>query len=161
MFHKIFLIAASLMFFGYTSQENREYTREYFASGQLKAEGWVQNGMKTDYWKIYHPNGKKSAEGHFRNNEMVNYWHFYTKSGKPEREGHFKNGKMGDWWLFYDQNGKINHKCQLKDGQKNGYCLKYRDEELTSAEKYSNGRKVKEWFSFSSFRKENKLSDLK
>jgi hypothetical protein len=35
------------------------------------------------------------------------------------------------------------------------------DEELKSAEKYKNGKKIKEWFSFNSFKKENKLSDLK
>ena len=161
MFLKTLLIAVFMMLCGSLSQETREYSREYYASGQLKAEGWLQNAMKTAYWKTYYPNGVKSSEGHFRSNKKVNYWHFYTESGKPEKEGHFKNGEMGDWWLFYDKNGTINHKCQLKNGKKNGYCLKYRDDALTSAEKYSDGHKIKEWFSLRSFRKENSFSDLR
>ncbi|MEX0360480.1 MAG: toxin-antitoxin system YwqK family antitoxin [Allomuricauda sp.] len=101
------------------------------------------------------------AQGHYKNNEREGYWYFHDQLGKLEMEGHFKKGEKVNWWLFYDENGKINHKCQLKNGIKNGYCLKYTDEELKSAEKYKNGKKIKEWFSFGSFRKENKLSDLK
>ena len=61
----------------------------------------------------------------------------------------------------YDTKGRINHKCQLNNGKKNGYCLKFENEELVSAEKYQNGEKIKEWFSFVDFQRENKLSDLK
>jgi len=68
---------------------------------------------------------------------------------------------MANWWLYYDATGKIQHKCQLINGVKNGYCLKYKKEKLASAEKYSNGKKIKEWYSLSSFKKENSLSDLK
>ena len=77
------------------------------------------------------------------------------------QEGHFINDEKINWWLFYDNQGRINHKCQLSKGVKNGYCLKYVDNELTSAEKYNNGKKVKEWSSFGAFKKENSISDLK
>lgn len=65
------------------------------------------------------------------------------------------------WRLFYDENGNINHKCLLMDGIKNGYCLKYVGEELKTAEKFKDGKKIKEWFSFASFKKDHNLSDLK
>lgn len=161
MLPKILLLASIFLLSGNTSTERGMYHRDYYPSGQLKAEGWLQNGAKTNYWKFYHPNGILSEEGHYQSSQREKYWHFYSETGKPEKEGHYKNGKMTDWWLFYDRNGKINHKCQLRNGKKNGYCLKYKNEELTSAEKYSNGEKIKEWYSFSSFRKENSVSDLK
>jgi hypothetical protein len=44
---------------------------------------------------------------------------------------------------------------------KNGYCLKYENEELVATEKYQNGKKIMEWFNFIDFQRENKLSDLK
>ena len=94
-------------------------------------------------------------------NVREGYWYFYDNTGKLEMEGHMQSGQKVNWWLFYDENGAINHKCQLKNGIKNGYCLKYKNETLKSAEKFHNGQKVKEWYSFGSFRKENKLSDLK
>ena len=139
----------------------KEYHREYHSNGVLKAEGWKVGESKEQFWKFYFPSGTIKEQGHFKNDLRVGYWYFYTQDGKLNMEGHYAEGGMAKWWLFYDKNGKINHKCQLKDGIKNGYCLKYVDEELKSAEKFKNGKKIKEWFSFASFKRENKLSDLK
>lgn len=139
----------------------RVYDRSYHDNGKLAAQGWKENGEKEDFWKFYYPNGNLMEQGHYMMNLRNGYWYFYDQNGSLEMEGHMINGQKANWWLFYDKNERINHKCQLKDGIKNGYCLKYMDEELKSAEKYRNGKKVKEWFNFRSFRKENKLSDLK
>ncbi len=143
------------------SDVSKEYVRNYYGNGTLKSEGWLDVQGKQDYWKFYYENGEVMQMGHFNNNLKRGYWYFYTSNGILEKEGHFIDGKMNLWWLFYDVNGQIDHKCQLKNGQKNGYCLKYDHEEITSAEKYRNGTKIKEWFDFDSFRKENKLSDLR
>ncbi len=137
------------------------YHKEYYDTGIVKAEGWINNGIKTGYWKFYHDNGVVSEKGNFENNRRSKYWYFYNAKKIKTAEGHYQNGKRYNWWLFYDAKGKINHKCQLSNGMKNGYCLKYMNTKLTSAEKYKNGKKIKEWFSFSSFRRENNLSDLK
>lgn len=150
-----------LVLFVLVSVPKKEYHREFHENGRLKAQGWKVGEVKEDFWKFYHPNGKLMEQGHYRKNERTGYWYFYNPLGKLDMEGHYIKGGRVKWWLFYDAKGKVDHKCQLKNGIKNGYCLKYMDEELKSAEKYRNGKKIKEWFSFSSFRKENKLSDLK
>lgn len=137
------------------------YHRDYHENGTIKEQGWKLGDIKEDFWKYFYPNGNIMEQGHYKMNQRSGYWFFYTQNGKLEMEGHMVNDKKVNWWLFYDEKGKINHKCQLKDGIKNGYCLKYIDEELKSAEKFQNGKKIKEWFSFTSFKKENKLSDLK
>lgn len=160
MFTKLGFLVVMVLLFGNLSEEYGTYHKEYYETGKLKEEGWLKNGIKTDYWKFYYPNGTLSEEGHYKNDKRENYWHFYRTNGKPLEEGHFKNGLRTDWWLFYDTNGKINHKCQLQFGKKNGYCLRYINQKLTSAEKYDNGKKIKEWFSFGSFKRENNLSDL-
>ena len=156
----MFRIGLILLLFLASSNE-KMYHREYHQNGQLKAQGWKLGDSKENFWKYYFPNGVLQQQGHYKMNRKTGYWYFYNTSGRLEMEGHMVAGKMVKWWLFYDENEKINHKCQLQDGIKNGYCLKYKDEKLTSAEKYHQGKKVKEWFTFSSFRKENKLSDLK
>ena len=119
------------------------------------------NGIKENYWKFYYPNGVTQKEGHFHQNKPINYWYFYYLNGNLESEGHYINGKKNNWWLFYDTMKKINHKCQLVNNQKNGYCLIYKNEKLIAASKYISGNKIKEWTNFASFKKENKLSDLK
>ena len=71
-------------------------------------------------------------------------------------------GASASFWARHgcDKKEKINHKCQLKDNQKNGYCLVYNNEKLVAASKYKAGKKLKEWTTFASFKRENNLSDL-
>ncbi len=160
MFANIFLVTAVLMTFGNPSETKSVYHKEYYRTGITKAEGWLHQGAKTGYWKFYHKNGKVSGQGHYKNGQRIKYWYFYDQRWVKTKEGHYKNGKKTNWWLFYDHKGRINHKCQLSAGIRNGYCLQFMNGELTSAEKYRNGKKVKEWFSFSGFKRENNISDL-
>lgn len=161
MFSKLFFIVTFLLFSGNPPEKKRTYYKEFYETGKIKKEGWLENGEKCDYWKFYHPTGKISEKGDYKTNLRKGYWYFFDEKGKITQEGHYENGNKTDWWSFYDANEKVNHKCQLSQGKKNGYCLKYMNEKLKSAVKYEDGKKVKEWYSFSSFKKENKLSDLK
>jgi antitoxin component YwqK of YwqJK toxin-antitoxin module len=120
----------------YSSAQN-DYQKNYFDNGTLASEGWLNGNQKADYWK------------------------FYYENGPLESEGHYVNDSKNKWWLFYDSEEKINHKCQLKNNIKNGYCLMYKNEKLISAVKFSERKKIREWIEFASFKKENKLSDLK
>ena len=152
-----------IIFFLYslTAIAQKTYQRNYNDNYHIISEGWIENNQKTKFWKFYHENGNRKKQGHFSENKEINYLKFYSKTGSLEKEGHFKNGKKNNWWLFYDTMEKVNHKCQLKDNQKNGYCLMYKNEKLIAASRYKSGKKLKEWTTFASFKRENKLSDLK
>lgn len=139
----------------------KKYYKAYYKNGQLKETGWILNANKTDYWKFYYKNGTLKKEGHFKDNLETKYWYFYSLNSSLEQEGHFKKGKKNNWWLFYDKKGFVNHKCQLKNNQKDGYCLIYKKKKLIKASKFKEGKKIKEWTDFSSFKKENNLNDLK
>lgn len=139
----------------------KQYQKNYYKDGALKSAGWIENGKKVNYWYHYHNNGKLKAKGHYNNNKRTKFWKFYGIKGNVESEGHFNNDQRVNWWIYYDKNGNINHKCQVKDNQKNGYCLMYTNAKLTSAVKYSSGKKIKEWRDLKSFKKENNLSDLR
>jgi len=161
MLSKLFFLITIFLFIGNPSGKGNMYHKEFYPTGYTKSEGWIKTDKKVGYWKFYHSNGSISMKGHYQNDRPEKYWYFYHKNGNLEKEGHYNNGKKRDWWLFYDEKGKVNHKCQLSNGRKNGYCLKYTHEKLTSAEKYANGKKIMEWFSLRSFKKENNLSDLR
>lgn len=154
----ILIIFIFLLSFNVSAQKT--YKRDYFNDGALSSEGWSDNDQKINYWKFYHANGKLKSEGHYKNNKRIKYWRTYRIDGSKQSEGHYDNGTKNKWWLFYDSEEKINHKCQLKNNQKNGYCLMYKNEKLVSAVKYSEGKKIKEWTDYRSFRKENSLKDL-
>tara|TARA_R110001632_G_scaffold18712_19_gene57706 strand:- start:6218 stop:6703 length:486 start_codon:yes stop_codon:yes gene_type:complete len=140
--------------------QKKTYHKAYYQDGKMKEEGWVKGDQKNGYWKFYHENGNIKSEGRFKNNLETKYWSFYRANQSKEKEGHFLLGKQNKWWLYYDDMGHINHKCQLKNNQKNGYCFIYKMEKMVKASKYQNGKKIKEWTDFKSFRKENSLSDL-
>ena len=160
MLKKISILLTLVVLWGFSADETT-YKKTFYANGKVKSEGWVRYNVKTGYWKFYHENGKISSQGHYEYDKKEKYWYFYNKNRVRVQEGHFINDEKINWWLFYDNQGRINHKCQLSKGVKNGYCLKYVNNELTSAEKYNNGKKIKEWSSFGAFKKENSISDLK
>lgn len=138
------------------------YHKNYYDSGALKSQGWLtHNKQKEGYWIYYYKNSKKQKSGSYHNNTPKGYWYFYNDAGTVIKEGHFSNGKKNGWWIFYNNTGNIIHKCQLHNGKKDGYCLKYRNNKILSAQKYDEGIKIKEWYDFSSFKKENDLSDLR
>lgn len=161
MLHRILISFLFVFVLPLTNNSESGYFKDFYESGKPKSEGWLVDEKKTGYWKFYHENGKTSEQGHYKYNRREKYWYFYSPNRIRIKEGNYLDGEMSSWWLFYDTKGRINHKCQLNNGKKNGYCLKYENEELVSAEKFQNGEKIKEWFNFVDFQRENKLSDLK
>lgn len=161
MLLKKFLICYLCFISLQASSQKKEYQKSYYENGTTKEEGWTKNNKRDGYWKSYYSNGQLKSQGRFKNDQKSKYWYFYRKNGSKISEGHFKNGKKSKWWLFYDGMGHIKHKCQLIDNHKNGYCLIYEMEKLIKASKYKEGKKIKEWTDFSSFKKENSLSDLR
>ena len=133
----------------------KDYKKEYYSNGQLKAEGWQQMQQKTDYWIFYHANGQVASKGHFKANKRDGYWHFYNPSGHKEKEGHFILDSAENWWIFYDIGTRNKSKFQYKDNQKNGFCLRYSKSKLIKAEKYHAGKKLAEWTSLREFRRDN------
>ena len=157
-----FILSFTLwFFFAEDTTSTKEYYKEYYSSGQLKSEGWISLNQKSGYWIYYFENGITAQEGHYKAGKKEDYWYFYFENGTVKKEGHYKQGSSVDWWIYYNKLGHIVHKCQLDRGVKNGYCLKYKDQKLRSAERYRNGNKINEWFDFSSFKRDNNLSDLK
>jgi antitoxin component YwqK of YwqJK toxin-antitoxin module len=158
LLEKTFILFAFIFIIGF-STEDSNYEKTYHDNGKVKSEGWVRYNVQIGYWRFYHNTGRVASQGHYEYGKKEKYWSFYDTNRVRTQEGHFINNKKVNWWLFYDKQGRINHKFQLNKEVKNGYCLKYIDNELTSAEKYSNGKTIKEWTSFGDYKKENSVSD--
>lgn len=139
----------------------KEYVKEFYPNGNLKQEGWVLKDKKINHWKFYYENGNLKKQGNFVGNLETKYWYFYRPNLVKEKEGFYQSGKKTKWWLFYNSKGQIHYKCQLENNKKNGYCLVYQNTKLIKASKYEEGKKIKEWRDFYSFKRENNLSDLR
>ena len=90
-------------------------------------------GQKKQYHKAYFADGTLKEEGWIKKDQKNGYWKFYHSNGNLESEGRFKNNEQTKYWYYYRENGS----------------------------KIKEGKKVKEWTDLASFKKENKLSDLR
>ena len=127
---KLLLLFLNVFFIGINLGE-KEYIREFYTNKKLKSEGWMQDNKKQDYW------------------------FFYSENGSKKEEGHFENDKKTNWWIYYNAKNKIVKKCEYKNDKLNGFTIIYKDNEIVKAEKYSSGKKMKEWESIAEFKKDN------
>ncbi len=114
------------------------------------------SGQKS-YFKDYFENGKIKSEGWLNQNQKEEYWFFYNENGTKKEEGHFVNNKKCKWWIFYNSKEKVSMKCEFENDKMNGLCIIYKNGGISRAEKYLNGKKIKEWNSVTEFKKDNPI----
>ena len=94
MFYKTIVIL--FVFVGVFTNE-KFYPKQYFDNGNIKAEGWLLNGQKIDYWKTYYKNGVLKEEGRYKAGKKVKYWYFYSTKATLLQEGHYNNDVKENW----------------------------------------------------------------
>ena len=113
------------------SSINEYYVKNYYSNGQMKEEGWMEQ------------------------NKKINYWFYYYENGNKKQEGHYKQNNKSNWWIFYDKKEKVIKKMEYKNDKPHGFSLIYENGDVVKAEKFLNGKLLKEWTSFSDFKKDN------
>ncbi len=142
------------------AQSVKVYKKNKIDSGVVTSEGWLFDGVKSDYWYTYNTDQNIYSEGHFKVGLKEKYWYFYQPNKKILKEGHYRNGLMCGWWVFYDNTGSIACKKQYDKDKKQGFCVLYAHGEVFKIEKYRNDIKVGEWTDLKSFELENELNEL-
>ncbi len=143
-----------ILFLNFLFLPEKQYDKTYFLNGKMKAEGWVVNNVKTDYWYFYYENGKIKEEGRYEKGQKTDYWKCYNPNGTKKMEGRFQLNQPHAWWLFY-ANGKLSAKVEYSNGQKNGLTLLFKNGDLYKAEKYQQDKKLGEWTSYEAYQKDN------
>ncbi|WP_010522202.1 toxin-antitoxin system YwqK family antitoxin [Aquimarina agarivorans] len=149
----IILLLATISFASFS--DGKIFVSESFPSGSKKAEGWMMNSKKMDYWHYFHENGNIKSKGNYTNNSKDGYWFYYNSNGKTAKEGHFNNGKTTKWWIFYNVNDYDKEKCLYQKDGITRFCLVYKNGKLVKACKYKNDVFSKQWTSISSFKRDN------
>lgn len=149
-----FLIKTIYFLFLFPSLETKkEYKKEYYDTGTLKEEGWVNNNLKEGYWIYFFNDGGTQKKGHYHKGKKQGYWYFYSQENVLLKEGHFNIGLKDNWWTFYER--KLLLKVQYKKNKRNGFGLVYHNKKLKKAIKFEEDKKVGEWSSLMSFRRDN------
>lgn len=105
-------------------------TRQYYANGQLRYEGYISGEMETDYWRFYYVNGRLRAHGEYKRGLKESWWEEYYENGKLKREGCYRDGRKTHYWTFYEPSGALIERVYFENGRqvkdKSVSCETYR-----------------------------------
>lgn len=116
--------------------------------GHKISEGIVDlEGKKEGSWKDFYYSGELRAEGAYRDSRRTGKWMFYYKNGSPEQEGSYLRGYPDGYWKWYYENGNILREESYFNGREDGEMIEYDiDGNIIAKGNFINGEKEGDWF---------------
>lgn len=132
----------------YYSMDGKVIGSKIYKNGVIVGEGIYDDyGLKQGYWKEYYDSGELKAEGTYKNYVKIGEWEYYHKNGKLEQTGKYINGKPDGEWLWYYESGNLLRKENFYAGIEQGYYTEYSDSGTVITEgNYIEGEKDGKWF---------------
>lgn len=119
--------------------------KEFYAEGQLRAEGMYSLGKRIGRWRFYHENGSVEQEGVYNNQgNPEGPWKWYYDNGTVLREESYRNGLSDGLYTEYDENGKVTTQGEYVDGLEEGFW-KYEYGDVREEGTYRGGKRNGEW----------------
>lgn len=119
--------------------------KEFYSSGELRAEGEYLDGRKLGDWVFYHQNGKIEQKGKFlKGAKPSGTWVWYYEKGSLLREEKFTNGLENGSMAEYNDSGRVITKGEYVDGEKEGFWTS-EDGDVREEGNYKNGQKDGDW----------------
>jgi uncharacterized protein len=116
--------------------------------GRKVSEGIVDlEGNKEGQWKDFYSSGELRAEGVYRENRRTGKWLFYFKNGTREQEGSYLRGLPDGYWKWYYDDGSLLREESYFNGREDGEMIEYDKEgNIIAKGDFINGEKEGEWF---------------
>ncbi len=128
--------------------EGNVVASKIYDGGIVLYEGIVDdNGMKQGPWKEYYPTGELKAEGMYKDNLKVSKWVYYYIEGNVEQTGNYIKGMPDGLWVWKYLNGQTWREEEYFQGLEDGSSVEYSDSGTVIARgQYIEGFKDGEWF---------------
>ena len=138
---------------GFTRKFNEEgeiIGSELFKDGYKIGEGiYDSQGFKQGKWKEFYITGELKAEGEYLNDKKIGEWIYYYQNAKIEQRGKFgKDGKpTGDWKWYYESGNVLRTESFLR-GLPEGEMVEYTDSSsIVTKGTYVDGEQEGPWIS--------------
>lgn len=124
-----------LIMIGCDKDSNME--REFYPSGELKAEATFKNGVQHGDYRIYYENGKLEEKGRYENGKLVDTVYSYYPSGVLEMKSPKLDSLIRVVTTAYYPSGKLKSKVNIVIDIKRGEgYLYYEENEILKAYLY-------------------------
>lgn len=134
----------------YYSEEGKIINSKVYKDGELIGEGvYDEKGYQQGKWKEYYPSGELRAEGEYIDGRRNGDWVFYHQNGKIEQKGKFlKGAKPSGNWVWYYESGNLLREEKFTAGLEEGTMTEYNDSgRLITKGDYVEGEKEGLWMS--------------
>jgi len=112
----------AIIFIGCDSTEVR---KEFYNSGELRDEYYVEKGQLNGPYKTYYKNGVLKAQLNFKNDKPNGLKKLYTKEGLLKSEEQFIDGELNGVVKEYNKNGDVIAKSEFIKGKQDGKTIEY------------------------------------
>ena len=128
--------------------EGNVISSKIYNNGVVLFEGIVdENGLKQGMWKEYYETGELKAEGRYKDNLKVALWNYYYIQGTMEQTGSYVRGLPDGLWIWTYQNGQTWREEEYESGFEEGSSIEYSDSgTVITKGNYVEGFKEGEWF---------------
>lgn len=112
------------------------YSKNYFATGQLRSEGNYRKGKAEGNWKFYFRHGGISSEYQYVNNALNGIAKEYFPSGELKIECEYKEGQLHGYYREYYRNGQVKSEGWYQDGNREQQWLSYYNDGTRKSDYY-------------------------
>ena len=121
---------------------------EMFEKGHLTARGRLDElRRKQGPWKEFYATGELRAEGNYENDKKVGVWKYLYIDGKLEQNGSYVNGKPNGTWKWYYENGSLLREESYLSGKEDGFSYEYFENgDTLSRGEFLDGEREGPWF---------------
>ncbi|HRW96813.1 MAG TPA: hypothetical protein P5104_04725 [Bacteroidales bacterium] len=130
------------------SQEGEIVSGAVYENGKRIAEGITgQDGVRNGPWKDFYSTGELRAEGAYKNGEKSGKWKFYHRNGNIEQTGEFdQHGRPVGKWLWYYPSGNLLREENYIKGKADGMMIEYTEEgDILAQGDYIDGEEEGQW----------------
>lgn len=128
--------------------EGNVIASKIYDKGIVLFEGIVdEEGRKQGPWKEFYPTGELKAEGSYKDNLKIKLWKYYYINGDIEQTGRYVRGQADGIWTWYYENRQVWREEEFILGEEEGPSVEYSDSGSVIAKgSYIEGLRDGEWF---------------
>ncbi|MCK5208244.1 MAG: hypothetical protein KAQ79_09495, partial [Cyclobacteriaceae bacterium] len=119
--YHFFLCLVTLSF----TVDAQEIEKIYYEDGSIKAEGVLENGIKSGPWYYFYPSGKISSEENYKEDQLDGVIKYFDDQGNLIASENWLNGNQEDSSVYFYPNGQIEKKGIFNNSLYEGKWLFY------------------------------------